>query len=233
MKKKRKKFCFKLINLSKIRIKHKLFAFFCVFFIILFLYTKYLATPIVVENTRSQISDFATKSINYAVAESMNQNLSYGDLINIVKDENNNVSYIETNSIKINMLSKSMSRIVMKNFLKFANNPLKISLGSFTGISILAGTGPVIAYHVNPYGEVFSNFTSKFESAGINQTNHKLYLTISIKVNVVLPFRKLVINSESEVLLCETLIVGKIPEIYLNSNSLSDMLDLIPERFST
>ena len=121
MKKKRNKFCLKSINLAKYRIKHRLFAFFCVFILLLFLYTKYLATPIVVENTRSQISDYATKSINYAVAESMNQNLSYGDLINVVKDENNNVSYIETNSIKINMLSKSMSRIVMKNFLKFVN----------------------------------------------------------------------------------------------------------------
>ena len=104
MKRKRKKFCLKLINLSYFRIKHKFFAFFCVLILILFLYTKYLVTPIVVENTRSQISNFATKSINYAVAESMNQNLNYGDLINVVKDDNNNVSYIETNSIKINMI---------------------------------------------------------------------------------------------------------------------------------
>lgn len=233
MRRKRSKNYVKSINLSNFRIKHKFFAFFCVLLLLIFLYTKYIATPIVIENTRSQISNYATKSINLAVAESMNQNLNYGELINVVKDENNNVSYIETNSVKINMLSKSMSKIVMKNFLKLASNPLKISLGSFTGISILSGAGPKVVYTVNPYGEVYSNFTSKFESAGINQTHHKIYLTISIKVNVVFPFRKLIMNSASEVLLCETLIVGNIPDVYLNSNSLSDMLDLIPERFST
>lgn len=233
MKNKRRKNCFKLINLSKFRLKHKLFAFFLIILLLIFLYTKYLATPIVVSNTETQMANFATRSINYAIADTMNQNVSYGDLVNVIKDENNNVSFIEANSVRINLLSKTMSKVVMSNFLEFAKSPLKISLGSFTGISILAGAGPKIAYNVNPFGEVYCSFTSNFESAGINQTYHKIYLIISIKVNVVLPFRKLVINSASEVLLCETLIVGKIPEVYLNSNSLTDMLNLIPERFSS
>lgn len=231
MRRKRRKYRFNLINLSKIGLKNKLFAFFCILIILVFLYVKYLATPIVVENTRSQINDYATKSINYAVAETMNQNVSYGDLINIVKDNNNNVSYIETNSVRINLLSRTMSKVVLKNFLKCTENPIKISLGSFTGISILSGAGPKVAYFVNPFGEVYSSFSSNFESAGINQTYHKIYLTISLKVNVVLPFKTLTMNRSSQVLLCETLIVGKIPEVYLSSNSLGDMLDLVPERF--
>lgn len=228
-----KKVHFKLINLAKFRLKHKLLAFFLIIILLVFLYTKYLATPIVVANTETQMSNFATRSINYAIADTMNQNVSYGDLVNVIKDSNDNVSFIEANSVRINLLSKTMSKVVMTNFLEFAKNPLKISLGSFTGISILAGSGPKIAYKVNPFGEVYCYFTSNFESAGINQTYHKIYLIISIKVNVVMPFRKLVINSSSEVLLCETLIVGKIPEVYLNSNSLTDMLNLIPERFSS
>ena len=58
-------------------------------------------------------------------------------------------------------------------------------------------------------------------------------MKINIKINVVFPFRKLVVNSHSDVLLCETLIVGKIPEVYLNSNSLMEMLNLVPERFTS
>ncbi len=230
---KRKKFCFKAIKLHKLQLKHKIFAFFLILIFLIFLYLKQIAVPLVVTNTETQLRSYATRSINYAVADTMNQNVSYGDLIKIVKDNNDNVSYIEANSVRINLLSKSMSKVVMSNFLEFAKWPIKISIGSFSGIAVLSGYGPKLAFYVNPFGEVVCYFTSSFESAGINQTYHKLYLVISIKVYVVFPFRQLKINSSSEVLLCETLIIGKIPEVYLNSGKLTEMLNLVPERFTT
>ena len=233
MKRNRKKFFVKFKNDTNFHLKQRIFAIFVVINILLIVYIKYLATPVVVLNTKAQISNYATKSINLAIAETMNQNVSYGDLVKISKDDFGDISYIETNSVKINVLSKIMSKVVMHNFLEMAKSPIKISLGAFSGISIFAGIGPKIAYTVNPYGEVFCYFTSNFESAGINQTYHKLYLIISIKVNVVFPTKQVLVNSSSEVLLCENLIVGKIPEVYLNSNNLTDMLNLVPEKFSS
>ncbi len=233
MKSKRRKSCFKVVNVSKFHIKHKFFAFFIIIFILIFLYMKFLMVPVVVENTKTQIKSYANKAINYAVAETMNQNFSYGKLVNVIKDANDDVAYIEANSVRINVLSKTMSKVVMFNFLELAKNPIKIALGSFSGISILAGYGPKIAYQVNPYGEVFCYFSSKFNSAGINQTYHKLYLNIKINVHVVLPFDSLSMSSESQVLLSETLIVGNIPDVYLNSNNLTDMLNLVPDRFTS
>ena len=228
MQRKKRKICIKSINLSKFKLKHKFFAFFILILFLIFVYIQRLALPIVIKNTETQLKSYATRSINYAVAETMNQNISYGDLIKIVKNENNDVDYIEANSIRINVLSKSMSKVVMANFLEFSKRPIKVSLGSFSGLSILTGVGPKIAFSVNPYGEVFCNFASSFESAGINQTFHKLYLIVSLDISVVFPFKKLYLNSKSQVLLSETLIVGKIPEVYLNLNKLDEMLNLIP-----
>ncbi len=223
----------KLINLSKFRLKHKLFAFFIAILLLIYLYFKFLAIPIVIKNTESQIKSYATKSINYAVADTMNQNISYGDLINIVKDKTENVSFIEANSVRINLLSKTMSKAVMSNFLEFAKWPIKIPMGSFTGIAIFAGLGPKLAFNISPFGEVLCSFSSNFESAGINQTYHKLYLIISLKVNIVFPFERLHVLSDSEVLLCETLIIGKIPDVYLNSGNLTEMLNLVPNKFTS
>ena len=118
-------------------------------------------------------------------------------------------------------------------FLEFAKIPIKIAIGSFTGIALLSGYGPKIAFQVAPYGEVNCSFSSSFESAGINQTYHKLYMIIAIKINIVFPFKQLTIKSDAEVLLSESLIVGKIPEVYLNSNKLTEMLNLVPNRFSS
>ena len=230
---KARKMRIKSINLGKIQKKYKFFAFFFVIIILLFVYSRYLVMPIVIRNTESQIKSYATKSINYAIAETMIQDINYGDLVNIVKDKDENVSYIEANSVRINLLSRSMSKVVMSNFLQFAKLPIAIPIGSFSGISILSGFGPKIAFDISPFGEVLCSFLSNFESAGINQTYHKLYLMISLKIYVVFPFQKLYVNSESEVLLCETLIIGKIPEVYLNSGNLTEMLNLVPSKFTT
>lgn len=233
MKRKCKNFRFRLINLHKFRLKHKIFAFFLILFILVVLYIRFLATPIVVANTQTQIGSFATKSINIAIADIMNQNIAYSELISIVKDGENNISFIEANSVKINILSRTMSKVVMSNFLEQSKVPVKIPLGSFSGISLLSGVGPKLAFNVNPFGEVFCYFTSNFESAGINQTYHKIYMQIELKVNIVFPTKKIVVSSSSDALLCETLIVGKIPEVYLNSDNLTDMLNLVPSRFTS
>ena len=124
MKKKRKKYALNVIKISKLHLKHKIFAFFVLIFILAFLYFKLLLIPIVVENTKTQMQTSATKSINYAIAEKMNQSFSYGELVKIVKDKNDNVSYIEANSVRINLLSKSMSKVVMVNFLELAESIL-------------------------------------------------------------------------------------------------------------
>ena len=229
----KRKLHIKTIKVIKFHKKYKLFAFLSIIFLLLFTYFRYLVFPIVIGNTESQIKSYATKSINYAIADTINQNVGYGDLVNIEKDENNNVSYIDANSVRINLLSRSMSKIVMKNFLELSKFPIKISLGSFTGISILSGFGPKLAFDISPFGEVLCSFISNFESAGINQTYHKLYLIISLKIYVVFPFRKLQVDSSSEVLLCETLIIGKIPEVYLNSSNLNEMLNLVPTKFTS
>lgn len=215
------------------RLKDKIFAFFLIIIIIVFLYIKFLATPLVIKNTKTQISAYATKSINLAVADTMNQNINYSDLVSVVKLANGEISEIQANSVRINLLSKTMTKIVLGNFLEFSKKPISINLGAFSGISVLTGVGSPIEFDVKPYGEVLSAFRSEFVSAGINQTYHKLYLVLSIKVNAVLPLQIVSVENSSEVLLCETLIVGKIPEVYLQSGSLTEMLNLVPEKFSS
>ncbi len=233
MKTKRKNYHIKLISKPKFQLKYKIFAFFLILIIIIATYFKCLVTPVLFNNTKVQLSSFATKSINYAIADAMNQNIKYTDLVSIIKNENGDISHIEANSVRINLLSRTMSKIVMTNFLELSKKPISISLGTFSGITLFSGKGPKVQYDVSPYGEVFCNFVSRFDSAGVNQTYHKLYLNISLNVNVVFPFKNLKSDSEAQVLLCETVIVGKIPEVYLNSGTLTEMLNLVPEKFTS
>ena len=225
---KKSKYKFKTINMRK---KRKNIIFFTIlfgFFAFFILYFHFLVTPLVVETSRSQIKVYATKSMNYAVTEAMNQNITYDDLINIVTDASGRISMIQANSIKINNVSMMIERITLSHLLEISRNPIKIPAGAFTGITIFSGIGPSILIDIYPYGEVGCRFLSQFISAGINQTQHKIYVDVNAKINVVLPFRTLQVQMENQVLVCESVIIGDIPETYLKANNLSDMIDLAP-----
>ena len=91
-----------------------------------------------------------------------------------------------------------------------------------------AGKGPDINIGVVPVGSVLPELKAEFISVGINQTYHRIYLNLNTNVNIVIPSAHNSIGTVTEVSICENIIVGKIPETYLNSNSMQDMMDLNP-----
>ena len=80
-----------------------------------------------------------------------------------------------------------------------------------------------------PVGAVTAAFTSEFESAGINQTRHKIYLSMQTRVQLVLPAGGEQMDFSSQVLIAESIIVGRVPESFLETQSDSALsLDLTP-----
>ena len=192
-------------------------------------YIRFMVTPLMEETCNASVKVSATKCINYAIAEAMNQNLAYDDFINIITDSSGKISMIQANSVKINTLSKFINKVTLAQLSTFSESVLQIPLGAFTGISVLAGLGPKISIDIFPYGDVHCKFLSEFASAGINQTIHKIYLNVDTKIRVVLPLKTITVQNSGQVVLCESLIVGQIPEVYLQSGTLTEMLNLIPQ----
>ena len=212
-------------------VKTKILLFFMLIFLVFaffILYLYFLVTPLIVNTSKSQIKVFATKSMNYAITEAMNQNINYDDLVNVITDGSGKISMIQANSVQINNISKMIERITLAHLLEISKTPISIPLGAFTGITLFSGIGPNIKIDIFPYGEIGCKFLSQFLSAGINQTQHKIYVSVDTKINVVLPFKTISVNMKNDVLVCESVIIGEIPETYLKSNTLTEMLDLIP-----
>lgn len=203
------------------------FAILVFVFAVFVLYFTFLVTPLIVDTSRAQIKVFATKSMNFAITEAINQNISYDDLVNIITDGYGKINMIQANTVKINNLSTMIERITLSHLLEVGKKPIQIPLGAFTGITLISGYGPPVEIEIFPYGEVGCRFLSQFVSAGINQTQHKIYVQVDTLVNVVLPFRTVRVKMSNEVLVCESVIIGEIPETYLKSNALNEMTGLI------
>ena len=80
--------------------------------------------------------------------------------------------------------------------------------------------GPKINVDITQIGNITSSYESVFESAGINQTRHKIYLNVDMKMKLIVPLNSRDVEISSQIPIAETIIVGKIPNtaIELNKN---------------
>ena len=87
-------------------------------------------------------------------------------------------------------------------------------------IPIFIGRGPLVNLRIVPLGAVKSAFDSKFNAVGINMTKHTLFLLIDVHISIVLPIKAYDVYTKNQIMLAESVIVGKVPEVYLNGGNL-------------
>jgi len=225
---KNKKMIIYSINFNK---KRKIIAFFmCVAVIIAFfmMYLHFIVSPVIIRSSEAHMKILANKSMDYAITEAMSSFVSYHDIIKISRDENGNINSMTANTSKVNNISRMITQIALAKLVELGNDPIRINIGAFTGINAFAGLGPKVSLNVYPYPDITCKFLSTFDDAGINQTQHKIYAMVSTVVRVVFPRGTISVTSGSDVLICEGIIIGEIPDTYLNSNTLTEMLNLVP-----
>ena len=204
-----------------------LLVFLLIIIISIFVFFNVYVNPIIITISQAKIKTMATKAVNGVVQTVINNTDVYDELIDIMTDSEGNITMFQVRSIQINKLSKDISKTAQQNLELASAEGVGIPLGTLSGISVLVGLGPEINFYVSPIGSIQSSFSSEFCSAGINQTNHRIYLTLDTTVSLVLPTSTRTVSTKSHILICESIIIGKVPDTYLNSSSLDEMLNLV------
>ena len=188
-----------------------------------------MVNPIIIDASEAKVRSLTQSAVESAVYDVIKDEYLYSDLIEIIKDSNNDIQMISANAYKINLLSKEILNSAQNNLTTLGEQGIEIGIGTFTGITLFTDKGPKASIKLSPIGTIYTRFHSEFTSAGINQTNHSIYLYVQTDVSLILPTDTKVISTTTEVLLTESIIQGKIPDTYLNSNQLDEMLNLVPK----
>lgn len=187
-----------------------------VFLILTLVYYFAVVCPAVVALSQEKIRSIATQTISEVVGEVLtNGDYTYDDLVEVTYSSENKISQISTNSTQVNLLVREVTAKVQERFDQLDSAQVVVNLGSFTGIPFLFGYGPEITLNLVPIGTVQTNFETKFLSAGINQTLHSLYFDVNAILGLILPGSTQNFDTNLQVLICESVIVGEIPSIYL------------------
>lgn len=160
---------------------------------------KAMATIITNEETTNVIKDY-----------------KYSDFVIIHKDNEGNIIMLESNMKNINYVISDVANKIQVSINNTKEEDVTISLGSFTGISILAGRGYKVPIRISTIGNVKTNVKSEFISQGINQTLHRLYLEIECEISILTPFNTINESIINQLILAENVIVGNIPSTYYN-----------------
>ena len=141
---------------------------------------------------------------------------NYDDFFEMEKDLNGNIIMIKSNVSNINSIISEIPISIQQNINKIGKENVEIALGSFLGIKLLSGRGPGIKITISSVGNVETDLKSEFTSKGINQTLHRVYLDVKCNINILTPFYNIEKEITNQVLLMENIIVGNIPNTYLN-----------------
>lgn len=172
-------------------------------------------TPTILDVAETKLKSETTRAINEALNIAITDNCNYSDLVTIEKNADNEISMIYADSSKVNLIARQMAIASQSKVNALSSFDIYIPLGTLSGVPLLSEKGPKINIVVSPVGTVNCTFTSTFESAGINQTLHRIYLNVESVVDLIIPTAHTQVSTTTPILLCESIIIGKVPQTYL------------------
>ena len=164
----------------------------------------------------SDASDIVTVQINNAISEIMSEEDYAGDyFVSFVTNESGDITGVSSNMARINALSsKILDRVV--GATEGRTITVSIPLGNLTGISLLMGRGPGVPVKIIVLTSSKVEFKNSVFTAGINQTNQQISLEVIVDVDILIPWETVSTQVTTEILIADNVVVGRVPETYLN-----------------
>lgn len=167
----------------------------------------------------SDATDLMTLCINDTISRKFaEEDYDYDYFVNLEYGADGSVTAVQTNMARINALSSEL----LSDIVHAADGgqlSLSIPVGNVLGSSLLLGKGPEIPVDITMLTSSHVDFKNELSDAGINQTKHQIKLDVVVDIDVIMPWQTISTQVVSEILIAETVILGDVPDTYLNWGS--------------
>ena len=172
--------------------------------------------PFVREAARTRVINVASDRINDTINEQIAEGcVDYSNIICLEKDARGAITAVRTNMAEVNQLKTETLALLSRELLEMDTEQLYIPLGSVLMPEFFAGSGPKIPIQVVSLSTTDADFFSEFSSAGINQTQQRILMKVSINICVQTPAGSESVDVSSELVVAQTIIVGAVPDSYI------------------
>lgn len=172
--------------------------------------------PVVAEIASAQAQNTMTAVVENAVtADLAARQVSYADFITIQRDEGGAITALTTDMAQMNLLRAELTAAILEALDGVDVSDIRVPLGSLFDLEPLWAKGPAIKARAMTVGTVRAEFDSRFTSAGVNQTLHRIWLEVAVPMKLLLPGGTAEAEVNTRLCVAETVIVGKVPDTYL------------------
>lgn len=162
------------------------------------------------ELTREAVRGYVLSCVNQAVEEALEEDHSF---VQVERDPSGEPVAVQTDTSALNDLRATMLSCLEKTLN--GRITVQVPAGSLTGIALLNGRGFPIPLRLSLESSADLSFQTDFSSAGINQSCHRVTMTVTVQAYSQSKRFETQVQVESSTVLAETVLVGTVPEIAL------------------
>ena len=168
--------------------------------------------------SRTQVMNATSDLINDAIDRQIEVgNIQYDRIIYFEKDLDGRITALKTNMSEVNRLKTDILNRINDEILAMDTSVLSIPVGSLILPELFSGKGFGIPVEILSIRNSDASFHSQFSEAGINQTLQQLTMEVSVDVAVLVLGKTESFTVTSQVVVAETIIVGQVPNTYLQT----------------
>ena len=178
---------------------------------------RFRLSPMIREIATTRVSNEASFAINRSIIRQIDEKaIDYDRIVLLEKDIQGNICAIKTNMAEVNLMKTAVLEMVDEEVLELSVEEIGIPLGNLLLPEFFSGQGWHIPVKILAVSSSDAVFVSHFTEAGINQTLHQIFLTVEVTMTILTPLGAQTVDTNSQVLVAETVIVGAVPQTYMN-----------------
>lgn len=184
--------------------------------------------PLVFTYAKSTAEVTMLNAANKAVLNVLSKyGISYDTISHISRDKDGVIQGVEIDTKEINILKSAISNEIDCIMDDSKIYDISIPCGTLLGNEYTTGMGPKFNFKMQFTHTALVDFESKFETAGINQTLHKIVIKINLCGNILMIGCTEGFSVSTGVIAAQTVIVGTVPDSFTSVEELpySDTAD--------
>ncbi len=190
-------------------------AFLCIVAMLVYYFSQIRIMPALSEIALSKLQDVASTAVITSVNRTLeSENTKYGDIVSLRTDSTGNIIAIETNTANVNRLQNKITADTLKALENVDTIVISVPLGKMFSDYVFSDLGPIYKFRVLTTTSVVPILENVFTDAGINQTRHQIMLEMQVPITVIIEGKYFSDTIEISVCIAETILVGKVPNIY-------------------
>lgn len=180
----------------------------------------FIMAEIRISNVRKELISYAARNAASAATTAGIENsldtdkVRYADLIKFGRDQSGNIVSVTTDAYYLNKIGNNIGDEIDKHINQMKSYIIKIPFSVLFSEQLINGRGPKMPLVFVMTGITTTDFENEFTAAGINQTHHRIMMSITVNTYVIHSGNVTVVPYKTNVCIAESIVVGITPQTF-------------------